>query len=222
MNTLKYMALIVLISCGQSIWAMEEEPTKPNYCHDAIEKIKKTTMYDPISLLNLLGIQNNDDDIFDNRWRVLYIAQKIEASKDVDTNKKVAVIWFKNEINQRANAYGVAMRLVFNGQDLTKEYHIKKFQNAMLEIIADYVYRNRLPLQASPERAITAKAACIQKLRAASRCELATSKYDFLTKFLDIPTRQRQQEDINEEVYRKQRDIHAILDEVRINPFSQN
>jgi len=218
MNTLKYMALITLISGGQSIWAMQES-IKSNYCHDAIEKIKNATAYDPISLLNLLGIQDNDDDIFENRNRVFFIVSQIAKSNDVDQNKKRALEEFKHEVCTKANAYRKAKRLkAVDGRDITKEDHIKRFQDGILESVKEYAYKNYLPLEACPAHAIVTKVACIEKLRAASREEVGISPLDLLANFLDIPIKGRRLGDINEEVYRKQRDIHAIIDEVRLNP----
>lgn len=221
MNALKYMALITLMSCGQSIWAMQEEPAQPNHCHDAIQKIRSTTAYDAMSLLTILGIKNTDEDIFENRHRVLFIVQEIAELDDVDQNKKHALQWFKDEVNAKANAYEKTnLRADEKGEFLTKERYIKQFQAMILEKNKVYAHKHYLPLEACPAQTIAAKAACIQKLRAASRRELVISQHDFLSNFLNIPTRLRPLDDVEEDVYRKQRDILAILDEVRLNPSS--
>jgi hypothetical protein len=221
MNTLKYMAFITLMSCGQSIWAMQEESAKPNYCHDAIQKIKSATAYDPISLLNILGIQDTAADIFENRYRVQFIVGEVAKFEDVDQNKKHVLQWFKDVINAKANAYGKANILEDKkGEYITKERCIKEFQGMILETAKKYAHTNYLPLEACPAQTIAAKAACIQKLRAASSRQLVISEHGFLTEFLNIPTHLRPLDDVDEEVYRKQRDILAILDEVRLNPSS--
>jgi len=212
MKVLKLTALITLAIGAQHVIAMMR-PAEQNYCYDMIQTIKNSDTYDLPSLFRIFGIQNNDQDILENRHRVIFIQDKIQYSDDVDQAKKDAITRFKDMINQRANAYLKKMNF---GKDYTKEYHLTSFQKRINSGADEHAYSNYLPIVASPAIDIETKNACIERLKAASTRDVMVSSNDLMQTFFDTNTTRGA--DFNEVVYRKRKAINEILDAVRLNP----
>ena len=219
MKNLKLMALIALVAGAQYAGAMKRDYSgarkadlpDPNYCYDAIKKIKSADDYDQASLFQILGIQNSDQDIYENRQRVLFIENKIRYSDDVDQAKKNAVTQFKDMINQRANAYHRIMRYPTDEPgDYTKEHSLREVQKYINQTADEYAYKHYLPMVAAPAIAIETKSTIIDQLRAAQNVRRA------LRVFFNIDT--LNMNTIDEELYRKRKDLNEVFDAVRFNP----
>jgi|GEM_PF-2345916 hypothetical protein len=220
MNNLKLMAFMALIAGAQYAGAMNRNSNyprakkadlpDPNYCYDAIQKIKDADNYDQASLFQIIGIQNNDQDIYENRKRVLFIEQEIRISNDVDQAKKNAVTQFKDMINQRTNAYHERMGQPLETADQTKENSLLAVQKFINQTADEYAYKHYLPMVASPAIAIETKSTIIDQMRAAQNVHHALRVF-FNINTLNINT-------IDEELYRKRKDLNEVFDAVRLNP----
>ncbi len=185
----------------------------PNYYSQVIKELKNAPSYAEKDLLYILGIDNNEEAIFENRKLLVFIMDKLIDDMDIDQVKKNAFQSLKDSVNCRANKYKYKG---YREHDLTKAYEIRNLQKDINEYAEEYAHANDLPLDASPATAIDNKDDLITRLKIASCTDLVGSYYSCL-ELLDIKTISVENNIIEAECYKKRQDINQILDAVRLS-----